>query len=79
MGTVRVNDALCLLTFMLSIIEIENKKCQIFSKWKTPIELVYDKFIMSLDRLHTYNSPRQINHPKCTILARDTIVLDEKF
>ena len=77
MGMVKVNYAPCLLTFILSIIEIKNKKCQICSKGKTPIELFYDKCIMSLDGLHTSDSPRQIDHPKCTISARDTIVLDE--
>ena len=34
---------------------------------------------MSLDGLHTSNPPRQIDHPKCTILAKDTIVLDDIF
>ena len=34
---------------------------------------------MSLDGLHTSNSPRQIDHPKCTILEKDTIVLDDIF
>ena len=32
---------------------------------------------MSLDGLHTSNSPRKTYHPKCTILATDTIFLDE--
>ena len=43
---------------------------------KTPVELVTDKMIMSLDGLHTFNSPRKIHHPKCTILVNDTVVLD---
>ena len=47
----------------LSIIEIENSKCHIGSKWNTPIELVSDKLIMYLYGLHTPNSPRQIDHP----------------
>ena len=34
---------------------------------------------MSLDGLHTSNSPRQINHPKCTILENDIVVLDVIF
>ena len=31
---------------------------------------------MTLEGLHTSNSPRQIDHPKCNILANDTVVLD---
>ena len=34
---------------------------------------------MSLDGLHTSNSPMQIDHPKCTIFSKDTIVLDFIF
>ena len=43
---------------------------------KTLVKLVNDKLIMSLDWLHTYNFRRQIDHPKCTILANNTVVLD---
>ena len=60
----------------LSIVEIENKICQICSKLKTPVELISDKLIMSLEGLPTSNLPRQIDHPKCTILTKDTVVLD---
>ena len=35
--------------------------------------------IMSLERLPTSNSPRKIDHPKCTILANDTVVFDFIF
>ena len=42
----------------LSIVEIENKKCQRCSKLKTSFELVTDEMIMSLDGLHTSNLPR---------------------
>ena len=31
---------------------------------------------MSLEGLPTYNSPRQIDHTKYTILTKDTIVFD---
>ena len=31
---------------------------------------------MSLEGLPTSNSPRQIDNPKCTILTKDTVVLD---
>ena len=34
---------------------------------------------MSLDGLHTSNFPRQIDHPRCTILANDTVILDVTF
>ena len=33
---------------------------------------------MSIYGLHTSNSHRQIDNPKCTILAEETIILDEK-
>ena len=46
---------------------------------KTPVELVTDKIIISLDGLHNSNLPRQIDHLKCTILANDTVVLDVIF
>ena len=46
---------------------------------KTPVGLVSDKLILSLDGLHNSNFPRQIDHPKCTILAKETIVLDVIF
>ena len=45
---------------LLSKVEIENINCHICSKWKKPVELVSDKLIMSLDRLHTSRSPRKI-------------------
>ena len=44
-----------------------------------PVELVTDNLIMSLDGLHNFNSPRKIDHPKCNILANDTVVLDIRF
>ena len=31
---------------------------------------------MSLEGLPTSNSPRQIDYPKCTILTKDTVILD---
>ena len=63
----------------MSIVEIENKKSQWCSKLKTPVELVTDKLILSLGGLHTSNSPRKMDHPKCTILENDTVVLDVIF
>ena len=45
----------------------------------TLVEIVTDKLIISLDGLHSYNFPRKIDHPKCTILAKDTVVLDVIF
>ena len=59
----------------LSIVEIENKICQRCSKLKTPVELISDKLIMSLEGLPTSDLPRKIDHPKCTILIKDTVVL----
>ena len=35
-----------------------------------------DKLIMDLEGFPTSNSPRQIDNPKCTILTKDTVVLD---
>ena len=49
------------------------------SNRKTPIQLVADKLFMSFDGLHTHNSPRKIDYPKFTILAKNTIVLDVLF
>ena len=46
---------------------------------KTPVELVTDKLIMSLDGLHTSNLPRQIDNPKWIFLEIDTIVLNVIF
>ena len=63
----------------MSILETENEKCHRCSKLNTPVELVTDKLIMSLDRLHTSNLPGKIDHPKCAILANDTVVLDVIF
>ena len=34
---------------------------------------------MSLEGLIISNLPRQIDHPKCTILENDTVVLDVIF
>ena len=48
-------------------------------KWKTPIELVFDKLIISLDGINISNSPRQIDYPKYTTLATDTIALNDTF
>ena len=62
-----------------SIIEIENKMCQICYKCKTLIELVPDKLIMSLDGLNSSNSPSKIDHPKYKTLATDTITIDGIF
>ena len=48
-------------------------------KLRTPVELVTDELIISFDGLHISNSPRQIYHPKFTILAKDIVVLDIIF
>ena len=61
---------------LFSIVEIENKIYQRCSKLKTPVELISDKLIMSLGGLPTSNLPKKIDHPKCTILTKDIVVLD---
>ena len=43
---------------------------------KPPVEVISDKLIKFLEGLPTSNSPRQIYHPKCTTLTKDTVVLD---
>ena len=61
----------------LSIVEIENKKCQKCSKLKTTVEVVSDKLITFLEGLHTSNLSRQIYHPKYTSLKKSTVILDQ--
>ena len=63
----------------MSIIEIENKKCQKFSKLKTPVEVVCDALIMVLGGIPTYNEYRPIHHPTFTAIKNGTVVLDEIF
>ena len=63
----------------LSKVEIENKICQRCSKLKAPVEIISDKLVMYLEGLPTSNSPRQMDIPKCTILTKDTVVLDVKL
>ena len=60
----------------LSIVEIENKKCQKCSKLKPPVEVSSDKLIMFIEGLPTSNSSREIDHQKCTTLTKGTVVLD---
>ena len=64
------------IKYLFSIVEIKNKICQKFSKLKTPVELITDKLIMFLEGLTTSNLPRQIYHPKYTILTKEIVVLD---
>ena len=59
-----------------SIVEIENNCFQRCSKLKPPVEVISDKLIMIIEGFPTSNSPRQIDHPKCNILTKDTVVLD---
>ena len=61
----------------LSIIEIENKKCEKCSKLKTPVKVVSDKLIMFLDGMPTSNEYRPIDHTKYTSIKKGTVVLDE--
>ena len=46
------------------IVEIENKKCHRCCKLMTSVELVTDKLIISLDGLHNFNLPSQIDQYK---------------
>ena len=63
----------------LSLIEIENKKCQKCSISKPPVEVVHDKLIMVLDGIPTNLEYRPIHHPKFTAIKKGTVVLDEIF
>ena len=63
----------------LSIIEIENKKCQKWSKLKTPVKVICDKLIMVLEGVPNSNEYRPIDHPKYTFIKKGTVVLDEIF
>ena len=61
----------------LSIVEIENKKCQKCSRSKTPVEVVYDKLIMFLEVLPASNLSSKIDHQKYTSIKKGTVVLDQ--
>ena len=61
----------------LSIVEIENKKCQIYSSLKTPVEVDYDKLIMFLEGLPTSNKYSKMDHTKYTSIKKGTVVLDQ--
>ena len=63
----------------MSIVEIENKKCQICSWLKTTVEVVSDKLTMFLEGLPTSNESRQIYHTKYTSIKKGTVVLDQIF
>ena len=43
---------------------------------KPHFEVIYDKLIMFLKVLPKSNLSRQIDHPRYTILTKDTVVLD---
>ena len=78
-GKIKLCAVSAYIKYLLIIVEIENKFFQRCSTLRTPFELITDKLIISLDELLTSNSHKQINHPKCTILANDTIILDVIF
>ena len=46
-------------------------------KCKTPIVLVYDELIMSIDGLNSFNSPNKIDNPRNIRSATDNIKLDK--
>ena len=62
----------------LSIIEIGNKKCHICYEINTPIKLVHDELIMSIDGLQSTIPPWKIDHPNYTSLTT-TIKLNDIF
>ena len=43
---------------------------------KQPAEVISDKLITIIEGLPTSNSPRKIDHPKCTTLTKENVVLD---
>ena len=59
----------------MSAVEIEDKKCQRCSNMKQPAEVISDKLMMVIEVLPSSDSPSQIDHPKCTILTKYTVVL----
>ena len=63
----------------LSIVEIDNKKCQKYSRSKTPVEVGSNKLIMFLEGLPTSNSSRKIDHPKYSSIKNGTVVLDHIY
>ena len=54
-GETRISSVSTYIKEILSIIEIENKKCQKCSKLKPPVEVVSDKLIMFLEGIPTSN------------------------
>ena len=67
------------MKYFLSIIEIENKTFRIWYNTNTPVKLVFDQLIMSLDVLNSHNLPGKIDHPNYTSLTTKIINLDEIF
>ena len=57
--------------------EILNKKCHICHNKNTPIELVYDKLIMSIYGLNSPYQPQKIDHPDYTNVSKKAIKLDD--
>ena len=78
-GKIKLFTVYAYIKELSSIVGIDNKRYNICYKLKTPVELVTDKLSMYLDGLHTFNPRRQIDYPKCTILEKDTVVLDVIF
>ena len=60
----------------LSIVEIENKKCQKYYNLNAPVELISDQLIIFLEGLPTSNLPKQTDHTKCATMIKGTVILD---
>ena len=63
----------------LSIVEIENKKCQICCRLKTPYEALSDKLTMFLEGLLISNKSRHIDHKKYTSTKKGTLLFWIRF
>ena len=70
-GERKLSTVYNLMKEFLSKNEIENRKCHICHNTKTPIELVSDKLIISLDGLNITNSHQQIDNPNYTSLSKN--------
>ena len=78
-GEKRISTVSTYIKEYLSIVEIENKKCRICSRLKTPVEVVSDKLIMFLEGIPTSNEYRPIDHTKYTSIKKGTVVLDDRL
>ena len=71
-GEKRISSVSTYMKENLSMIEIENKKCQKCSKLKPPVEVVCDKLVMVLEGIPTKIEYRPIHHLKFTAIKKGT-------